>query len=222
MREHLPKADNIGRTGDETDYYTHLDRLSEGVKKTFPGSFCRAGCSSCCHYPVGLFTITFTEWQVIRRYIETEWTDAQRQDLAARYRKTFTWFWTFVLGYLQGSMAALLVTAPVVQRKKIACPFLVDNQCTVYPARPYQCRTFGHFSARAWPFKQPKVYACNEQGENLLKLLARKGPQFQLPVMNPLVLKIRALCRGPRLSLPLWVGAWVKRYEKTLGAVVSD
>lgn len=211
VREHLPQADNLGRTGDERDYYTHLDKLSEGVSKTFPESFCRSGCSACCHYPVGLFTISRTEWNVIRRHIETEWSEADRQDFIARFNARFSWWWLFVLGHLQNSLMTLLVTANWVQKQKIACPFLKDDRCSVYAARPYQCRTFGHFSARQWPFKQPKIYACSEQGDNLLQLLDRKGPQFQLPVMNPIVRQIRRLCQGPRQSLPMWVAGWVRR-----------
>lgn len=214
VRVNAMNADNIGETGDERDLYVHLDKLSDGVKASFPGSYCRAGCSACCHYPVALFTLTFTEWRLIQRHIETEWTEHQREALVARYRQTFTGFWRFVLTMLQDSYAGVILSSPFIYRRKIACPFLVDDCCTVYPARPYQCRSFGHFAARAWPGKQPKIYACSEQGENLLRMLARAGPQIQLPVMNPLVLKIRKLCRGPRMSLPLWVGIWVNRYEK--------
>lgn len=213
-REHLPDADNVGQSGDERDFYTHLDRLSEGVAKTFPKSFCKAGCSGCCYYPVALFTTTFTEWSVMRRHMETVWTDAERADFVKRYKATFTGFWIFVLTYLQNSMLSVLLTAPLVHRQQIACPFLVQGRCSVYAARPYQCRTFGLFAARSWPGKQPKVYACNMQGENLLGMLAGSQPQLQLPVMNPIVLRIRKMCRGPRLALPLWAGIWVRRYDR--------
>jgi Fe-S-cluster containining protein len=213
VREHLPKADNLGGSGDERDFYTHLDRLSEGVSKTFPESFCRKGCSACCHYPVALFNITLTEWNVMRRHMETAWTDDERAEFVARFRKTFKGFWLLLFSYLQQSALMLTMTARPVWSRKIACPFLKDDACSIYAARPYQCRTFGHFSARQWPFKQPKVYACSDQGENLLALLRRAGPQFQLPVMNPIIIKLRKLCSGPRMSLPLWVAGWVRQYK---------
>jgi Fe-S-cluster containining protein len=213
VRLNAMKADNIGQTGDERDLYVHLDRLAEGVKGTFARSYCRAGCSACCHYPVALFTMTFTEWRVVQRYIETEWTEEQRLELVKRYRKTFTGLWRFLLMMLQNSYVGVMLSAPLLFPRQVACPFLVDDQCSVYPARPYQCRSFGYFSARTWG-KTPKVYACNYQGELLLEQLAAAGPQIQLPVMNPLVLKIRKLCRGPRMALPLWVGIWVERYER--------
>jgi Fe-S-cluster containining protein len=219
VRRNASVADNIGETGDERDLYVHLDKLSDGVKASFPGSFCRAGCSQCCHYPVALFTMTYTEWRLVQRHIDTVWTEAEREALVVRYKKTFNGLWRFLLMMLQNSYAGVIMTAPLVFSRKVACPLLVDDVCTVYAARPYQCRSFGHFSARSWPGKQPKVYACSEQGENLLGMLAQAGPQLQLPVMNPLVLKIRKMCRGPRMALPLWVGIWVKRYERKKGLV---
>ena len=39
--------------------------------------------------------------------------------------------------------------------------------------------------------------------------IRRIRPQLQLPVMNPIVLKIRRMCRGPKLSLPIWAGIWI-------------
>lgn len=213
VREHLPTADNLGESADGRDFYTHLDKLSDGVARTFPESFCRKGCSACCYYPVGLFNITLTEWNLMRRHMETVWTEAERLEFAERFRATFTGFWLFLFSYLQNNVLMLTMTARPVYARKIPCPFLKDDACTIYAARPYQCRTFGYFAARHWPFKQPKVYACNEQGDNLLNLLARRGPQFQLPVMNPIVIKLRKLCSGPRMSLPLWVAAWVRQYK---------
>ena len=211
VREHQDTADNLGDTGDGRDLYHLLDRLSDGVSRSFR-SYCRAGCGSCCHYPIAMFKTTFTEWSVVRRYIETEYTPEQRVALARRYRATFTGFWRAVLTYLQGSTVTLFLTAPVVHKARLACPFLVDGSCSVYPARPYQCRTFGLFSVRTMG-REPKVYACNVQGENLLTQIRASGSQVQLPVADGLAKRIRRLCQGPSLSLPIWVGIWVSRWE---------
>lgn len=211
VREHQDTADNFGRTGDGRDLYHLIDRLSEGVSKSFK-SYCQAGCGSCCHYPIAMFTTTFTEWDLVRRYLETEYTQAQRVALVKRYKATYTGFWRMVLGYLQRSSITLFVTAPLVYRAKIACPFLVDGSCSVYPARPYQCRTFGLFAVRTFGHT-PKVYACNVQGANLLTQVEAAGPQVQLPVSNALAKKIRKLCEGPKLALPIWTGIWVARWE---------
>lgn len=213
-REHLPEADNLGATGDDRDFYTHLDRLADGVAKAFPESFCRSGCSGCCHYPVGLFTTSMTEWDVMRRHMEDVWTDAEREDFVARFQAVYGGWWRVVLSWLQNNFAAILLSAPFVMRKKLACPFLKDHRCTIYAARPYQCRTFGYFAAREWPAKLPKVYACSAQGDNMLNLLAREGPQMQLPVMNPIVKRIRKLCAGPKQALPMWAAGWVAHYER--------
>jgi Fe-S-cluster containining protein len=188
--------------------------LAEGVAKSFPTSFCKSGCSGFCYYPVGLFTLTYSEWIVMRHHMEEVWTEQQRQAFVARYRRDWPGYWRFVIGMLQNSFVGVLLTAPALYRARKACPFLVDHACSIYGARPYQCRTFGLFTARTLG-REPKVYACNMQGENLLTQLARGGPQLQLPVMNPIVLKIRKLCRGPKLSLPIWAGIWVeKRYPR--------
>ena len=211
VRANQGEADHFGGTGDGRDLYHLLDRLSDGVSRSFR-SYCRAGCGSCCHYPIAMFTTTFTEWDVVRRHIETAWTPAQRADLARRYRATYTGFWRFVITYLQRSTVTLMVTAPLVYRAKIACPFLVDGSCSVYPARPYQCRTFGLFAVRTFG-REPKVYACNVQGENLVAQLEAAGPQVQLPVSNAIARRIRQLCHGPKLALPIWVGIWVARWE---------
>ncbi|MFN3430389.1 MAG: YkgJ family cysteine cluster protein [Candidatus Sericytochromatia bacterium] len=211
VREHQDQADHFGGTGDERDFYHLLDRLSDGVSRSFR-SYCRAGCGGCCHYPIAMFTTTFTEWDVVRRYIETEYTQAQRVALVRRYRATFTGFWRLVLTFLQRSSLMLVVTAPAVYRAQIACPFLVDSSCSVYPARPYQCRTFGLFAVREFAH-QPKVYACNVQGENLLAQTQAAGPQVQLPVSNAIAARIRLMCQGPKLSLPIWAGIWVSRWE---------
>lgn len=212
VRENLSQAENLGQTGDAKDYYHHLDVLAEGVAKSFPTSFCKAGCSGCCYYPVGLFTLTYSEWIVMRHHMDEVWTESQRLAFAARYRVNWPDAWRFVISMLQNSFVGVLVTAPALYRARKACPFLLDNKCSIYAARPYQCRTFGLFAARTLG-RDPKVYACNMQGENLLTQLTRSGPQLQLPVMNPIVLKIRRLCRGPKLSLPIWAGIWVeKRY----------
>ena len=211
VREHQDQADHFGGTGDGRDLYHLLDRLSDGVSKSFR-SYCRAGCGSCCHYPIAMFTTTFTEWDVVRRYIETEYTTEERVALVRRYRATFTGFWRLVITFLQRSSTTLFLTAPFVHRARIACPFLVDGSCSVYPARPYQCRTFGLFSMRTFGH-EPKVYACNVQGENLLSQLQGADPQVQLPVSNSLARRIRLLCEGPKLALPIWVGIWVTRWE---------
>ena len=214
VRAKLPEANNFGQTGDERDLYTLIDRVAQGVTSGMPQSLCHKGCDACCHYPVGLFVISYSEWRLIVRHMETVWDEAERAEFVLRYRAVFTPFWRAVVGFLQDSWFTMLLTAPILLRQRIACPFLKNGQCSVYAARPYQCRTFGAFTARTWPFKEPRVYACNAQGQLLHQAQTEGVFGVQLPVMNLFVKRIRAMCRGPRLSLPMWALMWVRRYER--------
>ncbi|MEB3195704.1 MAG: YkgJ family cysteine cluster protein [Candidatus Sericytochromatia bacterium] len=213
VSERLPAADHFAGSEDPRDLYHLLDVLADGVKASFPQSLCRAGCGSCCYYPVALFTITHTEWQVIARHLENHWDEAQREALVQRYRSRFTGLWRWVFGWAQRSFTALLLSAPLIERARIACPFLVEERCSIYPVRPYPCRTFGHFAVRTW-LTAPRIYACDVQGQRLAQGLFGEGPRLQLPVLNPISRRIRLLCQGPKLSLPVWLGIWIWRQER--------
>ncbi|MEB3329075.1 MAG: hypothetical protein VKQ33_07570 [Candidatus Sericytochromatia bacterium] len=213
VRDALPGADNFGESRDVRDWYHLLDTLSAGVQAAFPASLCRAGCSGCCHYPVGLFTLTFSEWRVIERHLEEVWTHEAREALVQRYEATYTGFWRVLISLVQRNIASLLLAAPLLEAKRLACPLLVDGRCSVYPARPFPCRTFGLFMTRTVG-KQPRIYACGVQGEHLGAWLARSRPQLQLPVLDPIARAIRLRCHGPKLALPLWVGIWVARRRR--------
>ncbi|MEB3221815.1 MAG: hypothetical protein VKS61_07015 [Candidatus Sericytochromatia bacterium] len=215
VREALPEADNFGETRDARDWYHLLDTLTAGVEAAFPQSLCRAGCSGCCHYPVGLFTLTYSEWRVIERHLEQAWSEADREALVARYEATYTGFWRVLISLVQRNIASLLLAAPLLEAKRLACPLLVNDRCGVYPARPFPCRTFGLFMTRTLG-KQPRIYACGVQGEQLGAWMARSEPQLQLPVLDPIARAIRLRCQGPKLALPLWVGIWVARRRARL------
>lgn len=213
VKEALPACDNVGRTGDARDVYHHLDDLASAVAAQFPESLCKAGCSACCYYPVGLFTTGVTEWNVIRRHIETHWSPERQAAFVERFRRRYP-FWALALvGALQNSVLGLVAGAPWISKLKLSCPFLEDGRCSVYAARPYQCRSFGLFACRSGFSKAPKLYACAEQGGALWAPLsdpARGG--VQLPVLNPLVRRLKRFCaKGPQLALPLWVAGWARR-----------
>lgn len=50
------------------------------------------------------------------------------------------------------------------RQKFYECPFLIDNECSVYPARPIICRAFGLISY--WKDSKPKIPFCVDLGLN--------------------------------------------------------
>jgi Fe-S-cluster containining protein len=115
------------------DALSALDRQVDGIFAA-PGNAsitaaiaCRKGCAFCCHLDVG---VTIVEAVSIAQAI----LSASRPDLVAS-----------VIG-----TAPLLdgLDAPTRQAKRIACPLLRDDACSIYGLRPSACRAYMSFSAR--------------------------------------------------------------------------
>lgn len=74
---------------------------------------CKKGCASCCYLPVKTLPS-------IARYIGEQFSGDERRILKAR-----------LASYLDG-----------IEKSRQACPFLQENQCSIYEFRPLACRTF--------------------------------------------------------------------------------
>lgn len=97
---------------------------------------CKRGCSSCCTQSV---TITAIEGVEILRYIlENDMTDWFVQALSNRNftRPKFTTN-DFARACLQGK--EMDFSPP---QSLATCPFLIEGECGIYPARPFSCRLF--------------------------------------------------------------------------------
>lgn len=202
VRAVLPMADNLGISGDDRDLYQLVDRVTDGVRAAFPESLCRSGCSACCHYPTSLFNVTGSEWEAIVRHVETAWEPERLE----RFR---TRFWREHGPYMRRMRvlgALVSFPLPVFPRPGSippACPFLEDDRCSIYPARPTHCRAFGHFTIQYWWRKTPFIYGCLKQIATLKEALAAPG-RPQLPSLNPLDIKLWGLARGKARLLALW------------------
>ncbi|RYY76707.1 MAG: YkgJ family cysteine cluster protein [Gammaproteobacteria bacterium] len=93
---------------------------------------CKAGCAYCCHYKVEVMA---HEIFLIKDHLQQNWTATQIKSLLkdaeenAKIIKTLT-------------QEQHLVT-------NIKCPFLIENQCSIYSVRPFKCRNFHATDANA-------------------------------------------------------------------------
>ncbi|MBM3266349.1 MAG: hypothetical protein FJZ01_01770 [Candidatus Sericytochromatia bacterium] len=199
----LPMVDNLGRTGDATDLYPWLDRLAAGARTLYPEIPCGAGCSACCHYPVSLYTIAEAEWRPMADLVARKWPRERLEAFVRRFWGSHgPYLWRLrVLNFL------MEIPLPVVARREaipLACPFLEDDRCAVYAARPAIARAFGLFSFKHFFLRKPVPYGCDLTRERLDPVLAIKD-RPGLPSFNPFFGVRGALARGPRRFIPLWV-----------------
>lgn len=219
VRQQVAEADNMGYSRDERDLFHVIDELSQAVVSTYPESLCFAGCGRCCHYPTAFFDVFPQEWDLIRRHLETAWSARRLEAFLERFYRehgprmplirTFEWL-----------MSLSLPLFPTRKALPLACPFLEEQRCRIYEVRPFQCRTYGQFSAKTTPWSPPHVYACADQGERMESLMASGGPQVMLPDVAPFQLKQYAFVDGKRRVLASWItrtfprrGTWHERLQ---------
>ncbi|MNX86787.1 Flagellin N-methylase [compost metagenome] len=219
-RDGIGRTQNMGRSGDERDLFVHLDRLSQAVVETYPQSLCFSGCGRCCHYPTGFFDISYQEWELLRRHMEAEWSPERRERWLARFwREHGPRMWR--VRCFEWLMSTSLPLFPTRDALPLACPFLEEGRCSVYAARPFVCRTFGHFSAKLTPWSQPHVYACSAQGELLEGLMAAEGPQVMLPDLSPWQLRKYAFISGKKRVIASWIARTYPRNRRRWFAWLS-
>jgi Fe-S-cluster containining protein len=127
-----------------------IDQIISEVKKnylesgqhirTFENS-CSKGCSFCCHQSVRIVGVEeFNITAYIRDHVKHDIKKIIKINLKR-------WF-----DYFNQSTRKADVSSPLsddeirefelkMARDKIACPFLINNVCSIYPARPLVCRT---------------------------------------------------------------------------------
>lgn len=106
---------------------------------------CSQGCSHCCYQRV---TVAPHEVFVVTDYIERRFLPDERQKLNSR---------------LDGHLDMVKnLSKEERDNRKVACPFLVNGKCSIYPVRPIVCHGMHslcssscekHFSNKSGPFK---------------------------------------------------------------------
>lgn len=207
----LPLVDNLGRTGDDRDLYPHIDNLCAAARAAYPELLCKAGCSACCHYPVALYTISEAEWRPMVELIERTWP---RERLVAFVRAFWESHGPYMLR-LRVLSWLMAIPLPVIGRREaipLACPFLENDRCAVYEARPAQARAFGMFVRKPLFHSEQVLYGCEQATEHMKPILAR-GDRRGLPNFDPIFGVLMWLARGRKRLIPVWFARqWPRKW----------
>ena len=132
-------------------YKEYLDFLDSKLNKMFnsqaPFIKCKKGCAYCCKE--GEYPISELEYIYLMLYyntLEDELKDRINEKISDLLKQS--------------------------RKKMYECPFLIDNNCSVYPARAIICRTFGLIS---YDQKQKKrIPFCVDIGLNYSEVFDKK------------------------------------------------
>lgn len=107
-------------------FYRRLDSLNEAViSKSATKPACRAGCSYCCYYKVEVQAI---EVLSIQSFVLSRFKPEQIKEVMSQAARNVD------------------EAKDLTQAEQIAinqkCPFLLKDECSIYPVRPSRCRNF--------------------------------------------------------------------------------
>lgn len=145
---------------------------------------CHKGCSACCHQIVDVFT--WEEPRIIE-YITAKLDNKKKKKIAKNLK---AWFKLFNKKTRPADRTNPLTFEEVRQiqhifrEDKIACPFLLGMECSIYPVRPLVCKT--HYAVgSAEQCKSDPHLITPEQGQTIL---IDAGKSFK-PEMFPVALR---------------------------------
>jgi len=100
-------------------------------------SVCLKGCSHCCHQSIPIVDV---EGITIVNYIEAKLELTVREQIRNNIINWVTFFNSNTPSRVLNEKD-VIEFEQVAAVKRIACPFLINNLCTIYEARPITCRT---------------------------------------------------------------------------------
>jgi Fe-S-cluster containining protein len=116
-----------------TKSYGRYDNLiASAVEQSSIKPACQPGCAFCCHYKV---EVRAPEMLLVNDYLRATFS-------AERLTQT--------LARAQANETVIRALTPEEHlTTNLQCPLLEDNQCSVYPVRPFRCRNFHSTDANA-------------------------------------------------------------------------
>jgi Fe-S-cluster containining protein len=137
LNEFQKSASQLAKGKDATAALTKsYERYDNLIAKTIDASSikpaCKAGCAFCCHYKV---EVRAHEMLLIKDYMSKT---CSVERIAA------------VLAEAKNNAAIIRTLTPEQHlTTNIKCPMLQENQCSIYPVRPFRCRNFHSTDANA-------------------------------------------------------------------------
>jgi Fe-S-cluster containining protein len=172
-----------------THLYGMMGRAQDQAERS-NGLPCKAACSWCCENVTVL--LTHAEWMLVLKHLGTAEPKLARRVL----RKA-------LIDHKKHGPAIERISADQEGATELAaaikspCPMLENNLCTVYEARPHDCRMYG------CSFKAGELNACH------LVLDAVAGKEVTLPAYEASVMVLNLY---PRTELRQTFAYWAKHH----------
>lgn len=175
---------------------TYLEEIHNEAN-TFPS--CNDKCSGCCKFPIWANEL---EYLTISAYLESNFDEHQIEKIKYNFQDWQRNIEKEASELLPGDKDAHTSYT----NKNVKCPFLIDNSCSIYEARPTSCRTY-------FSYGNPKACRNENYPKGSLDLSDAKRNVYQVPMNN----YIRKIANGVKENeqilfskvmgvklLPLW------------------
>jgi len=214
--DYLSKATNVGLSENYRDVYYLIDYLSHAVRFTYPQIPCEEKCSRCCS-DSGLPRVTAIEWQIIHNYLINEMSNENKELVS---KNIIDFYSNQVDSLLEENERTKVPYTKITQAtgkpslEYMSCPFLLNNSCSIYSARPSVCRAYGFFTIRV--MGKSNIFTCQWAADKIITELREKGiDHWALPVWDKFVDKLYELNGDNAVSiLPLWLLTHMNKYGK--------